>query len=163
MSTTTKRSSAQESAERQAVLRRLLSQGRMSSQDELREELERQDYAVTQSTISRDLRRIGAVKTVDANGVTVYRLPEEMISLRLPPTNLKDMVLDMRTNGATIVLSTAPDCASLVARHLDLSRVPGVIGTIAGDDTIFVAPANLKNIPQTMKAIRDSLVPPTET
>ncbi|MEK7358527.1 MAG: hypothetical protein AAB250_18930, partial [Bdellovibrionota bacterium] len=79
------------------------------------------------------------------------------ISLRLPPTNLEDMVLDVKTNGALIVMLTAPDCASLVARHLDLSRPQGVMGTIAGDDTIFVAPANLKAIPATIKAIRDSL------
>jgi transcriptional regulator of arginine metabolism len=129
----------------------------MSTQDELREELVALAFTVTQSTVSRDLRHIGAVKTIDAKGQTVYRLPEEMISLRLPPTNLKDMVLDIQNNGAMIVLMTAPDCASLVARHLDLSKPFGMLGTIAGDDTIFVAPANLKNIPATIKAIRDSL------
>lgn len=148
---------ANESNKRQAALRRLLGQGGVTTQDELRDELERQNFVVTQSTISRDLRRIGAVKAVDAHGETVYRLPEEMISLRLPPTNLEDMVLDVRTNGALIVMITAPDCASLVARHIDLSKPAGVIGTIAGDDTIFVAPANLKTIPATIKAIRDSL------
>jgi len=149
--------STTETNKRQAALRRLLGQGGVTTQDELRDELERQNFAVTQSTISRDLRRIGAVKAVDAKGETVYRLPEEMISLRLPPTNIEDMVLDIRTNGALIVMLTAPDCASLVARHLDLSRPQGVIGTIAGDDTIFVAPANLKTIPATIKSIRDSL------
>ena len=152
-----KKSGSNESARRQAALRRLLGQGTVNLQDELRVELERQGFTVTQSTISRDLHRIGAVKTLDTRGQTVYRLPEEMISLRLPPTNLQDMVLDIRNNGSLIVLITAPDCAPLVSRHLDLSKPQGVIGTLAGDDTIFVAPANPKTIPQTIKAIRDAL------
>jgi transcriptional regulator of arginine metabolism len=53
------------------ALRRLLGKEQMSTQDELREELERQKFRVTQSTISRDLRRLGAIKALDVDGRTV--------------------------------------------------------------------------------------------
>src|SRR6185295_602564 len=66
-----------ESKSRLEALRELLSQGKLSTQDELREELQNRRFEVTQSTISRDLRRLGAVKAVDPDGRTVYRLSAE--------------------------------------------------------------------------------------
>ena len=62
--------------ERLGALRKLLEEGELSTQEELREKLEKQEFAVTQSTISRDLRKIGAVRAVDGEGRTVYRLSE---------------------------------------------------------------------------------------
>ena len=59
-------------------------------------------------------------------------------------------------NGAMIVINTTPGSASLVARHLDSRGGENILGTIAGDDTIFVAPKKLSEIRQTLKAIRES-------
>ena len=55
-----------------------------------------------------------------------------------------------------IVIHTSPGSASLVARHLDINRPGGILGTIAGDDTIFVAPGKDISIKQTIAAIRES-------
>ncbi|MGE0764139.1 MAG: arginine repressor [Bdellovibrionales bacterium] len=139
-----------------SALRKLLSEAGLSTQDELRAELERLKFKVTQSTISRDLRRLGAVKALDANGRTVYRMVEEA----MPPTTsarLDELVTEIRSNGSIIVLITSPGSASLVARHLDHFRPGDILGTIAGDDTIFVAPPSLKNIRVTIEEIRNSL------
>jgi transcriptional regulator of arginine metabolism len=140
------------------ALRKLLSQGKLSTQDELREELESLSFKVTQSTISRDLRRLGAVKAVDPQGRTVYRLPEEASMPVAATASLRDLIIDIRTNGSIVVLHTTPGSASLVARHLDHVRPGGILGTIAGDDTIFVAPADLsaRELKATIRAIQES-------
>ena len=142
------------SAQRLNSLRELLSAGEISTQEELAEELNRQKFVVTQSTISRDLRRLGAVKTQDSTGRTVYRMPDE-ISAPVPMENsgLRNLLVDIEHNGSMIVIHTTPGSASLVARQLDHSRPQGILGTIAGDDTIFVAPANSKLIESTITAI----------
>jgi len=144
-----------DSRSRLEVLRELLSHGALSTQDELREELEARRFEVTQSTISRDLRRLGAVKTIDSNGRTVYRLSSEAAAT-LSSTSLRDLVLSILSNGSTIVIRTAPGSASLVAVHLDRLQPGGILGTIAGEDTIFVAPPNLKNLNRTIDAIEKS-------
>jgi transcriptional regulator of arginine metabolism len=145
-----------DSRERLQVLRELLGQGRLSTQDELRTALERQSFAVTQSTISRDLRKIGAVKATDPQGQTVYRLPEES-ALAVSGAPLADLITDIVANPSLIVIHTLPGSASLVARHLDQVRPAGILGTIAGDDTIFVAPADAKGASMAIHAIRQSL------
>ena len=138
------------------ALRRLLLEGRLSSQDELREELERLEFSVTQSTISRDLRRIGAIRAVDDQGKAVYRLPEEA-PVGVTGGSLRELVSDIQHNQLMIVIHTAPGSASLVARHLDRIRPGGILGTIAGDDTIFVAPSNHKALRQTIQSIEQCL------
>lgn len=122
--------------ERLEVLRNLLAEGKLSTQDELRMKLENMKFRVTQSTISRDLRRIGAVRAIDANGNTVYRLPGGAGAEVAPDS---DIVRNVQANNSMIVIHTVPGAASMVARQIDFLRSPSFIGTIAGDDTVFVA------------------------
>jgi transcriptional regulator of arginine metabolism len=143
---------------RLGALRRLLETGAASTQEELCEELGKLGFDVTQSTVSRSLRKIGAVKALDDTGRTVYRMP-----VAAPPpaqAALSDLVLDIATNGSIIVIHTPPGTASLVARHLDHRKPAGILGTLAGDDTIFVAPASSEAIARTMREIRESLLSP---
>lgn len=142
---------------RLGVLRRLLSEGEISTQEELVDELARQKFSVTQSTISRDLRRLGAIKAFDPAGRIVYRLPGDVMIPSAPTGGLKGLLLDIQHNGVMIVLHTTPGSASLVARHLDQIKLEGVMGTMAGDDTIFVAPSSVKKIEQTVRSIIEEL------
>lgn len=140
------------------ALRKLLSGGELSTQEELRDKLEKQNFDVTQSTISRDLRKLGAVRAIDTDGRNVYRLPDEFE----PPLSTEGpsaLVQEIRTNGTLIVIQTAVGSASLVARYLDNARPANILGTIAGDDTIFIAPASTtpKDVKDTIRAIYDSL------
>lgn len=142
------------------ILRKLLEEGTVSTQEELCEALQKKNFSVTQSTVSRDLRRIGAAKTISSAGDVVYRLPEElMMSAPVPTltTGIKGLLLSIENNGSMIVIKTPPGSASLVAHHLDLTKPDGILGTIAGDDTIFVAPASMRKIETTMEAIVDEL------
>jgi transcriptional regulator of arginine metabolism len=143
--------------ERQVFLRKLLAEGRISTQEELADELRRHHFDITQSTISRDLRKIGAVKTVDATGNTVYRLSmDRPVPTPLRTTGFKDLLLDIQHNGFMIVIHTTAGSASLVAAHFDQIKIGGILGTIAGDDTIFIAPASPSEIESIIQKIKDS-------
>lgn len=148
---------ANESRDRLQALRRLLDEGLLSTQDELREKLEKLEFKVTQSTVSRDLRKLGAVKAIDSDGRTVYRLGDEAVApVPMSAGSLANLVVEIATNGVIIVVHTTPGSASLVARHLDNHRPGGILGTLAGEDTIFVAPGSLKNVKKTIREIQIS-------
>lgn len=143
---------------RLAVLRELIREGTAYTQEDFCKALKQRKFDVTQSTVSRDLRRIGAMKTINKDGETVYRLPDEH-QAALPPQvsqRLGGLLVEITSNENLIVLHTAPGSASLVARHIDNMRAElGVLGTIAGDDTIFIAPESTKKISALMKSIKE--------
>ncbi len=147
---------APESKSRLEVLRQMLREGTAGTQEEICEALKRRKFDVTQSTISRDLRRIGAVKAIDAHGETIYRLAEEQYNTPVVVAGgLGELLKNIEHNEAMIVIHTSPGSASLVARHLDAIKPEGIIGTLAGDDTIFVAPASTRQIPHIIRIIRE--------
>ena len=131
-------------------LRTLLLAGKVSTQENICQTLEKQGHPVTQSKISRMLRKVGAVKAKNEVGQIVYRLPREPA----PPTltsRLADLIMEITANETTIVVNTSPGAAQLIARILDHHKGKvGIIGTIAGDDTIFVIPASVKLIDATL-------------
>jgi transcriptional regulator of arginine metabolism len=145
---------ATDAMQRLNALRGLLIEGKISTQEELVQELRAQQFVVTQSTISRDLSRLGAVKARDLSGRVVYRLPEDPPpSVALPTSDMKGLITNVQHNGSLIVIQTTPGSASLVAHQLDKTKPEGILGTIAGDDTIFVAPSSIKRIHETIQAI----------
>lgn len=126
-------------------LMRILRGGRATSQQEIVAALREAGHEITQATVSRDLQEIGAVK-VRSGETLEYRLPDEVP--RTPGSELmgrnlfrtlRDFVLEIRPAGSLLVVVTAPGHASAVARAIDLAAVDSVVGTVAGDDTIFVA------------------------
>lgn len=143
-------------SERLSALRKILESGKNSTQDEIRDMLESKGHDVNQSTISRDLRKIGAIKGTDSKGRTVYRLSGNAVESTFVSQTVPELITNISHNDSMIVIHTSPGSASLVARHLDLNRPAGILGTIAGDDTIFVAPSKDISIKQTIAAIRES-------
>lgn len=143
-------------SERLNALRKILESGKNSTQEELRDMLEAKGHDVNQSTISRDLRKIGAIKGTDNKGRTVYRLSEMASETSFVAQSMGDLILNIAHNDSMIVIQTSPGSASLVARQLDMNKPANILGTIAGDDTIFVAPSKDHSIKQTITAIRDS-------
>lgn len=112
---------------------------------------------MTQSTVSRDLRRIGAVRVVNSNDETIYVLPEDHQAL--PPTvshTLDGLLIEIESNETMVVMHTTPGSAPLVARHLDsMADSLGILGTIAGDDTIFIVPASIKKVSSVVKKLKE--------
>ena len=112
----------------------------LSSQEELADRLGSLGFAVTQATISRDLEQIGAVK-VRRDGQISYALPETVrngASPRLAAV-FREWVSSVEAAANLVVIKTPPGSAHLVGVALDNSNLPEIVGTICGDDTIFVA------------------------
>jgi transcriptional regulator of arginine metabolism len=131
--------------DRRRDLLRILREGGASSQKEIVDALRRSGHEVTQATVSRDLREVGAMKVRSGDGFA-YKLADDvphslngdLVSRNLAQS-LADFALDVRVAHSIVVLTTAPGHASAVARAIDLAGPNPVVGTIAGDDTIFVA------------------------
>ncbi len=124
-----------------AAFKALLAQEKFGSQSEIVTALQQQGFNnINQSKISRMLNKFGAVRTRNTRMETVYCLPNE---LSVPNTSspLKNLVLDIDSNASLIVIKTSPGAAQLIARLLDsVGKAEGILGTIAGDDTIFITP-----------------------
>ncbi|MBN6711206.1 arginine repressor [Canicola haemoglobinophilus] len=123
------------------AFKELLAQERFGSQSEIVNALQQMGFThINQSKVSRMLTKFGAVRTRNTRMEMVYCLPNE---LSVPNTSspLKNLVLDVDNNESLIVIKTSPGAAQLIARLLDsVGKSEGILGTIAGDDTIFVTP-----------------------
>ncbi|ODN42609.1 arginine repressor [Piscirickettsia litoralis] len=138
------------------AVQQLLSDENMSSQEEICHALAESGFSVSQSKVSRLLRQCGAVK-VQKEGHLVYGLPKELS----PPTSdssLTNLIFSIEHNEVMVVLHTSPGAAQLVARMLDFHpKQSEILGTIAGDDSIFVSPRSIKNIEKLYLEIRQLL------
>ncbi|MEN0019623.1 MAG: arginine repressor [Planctomycetota bacterium] len=137
---------------RHAIITELLGLGPIASQEALRQRLAERGIEVTQATLSRDLRDLGVVKgprgyvmlsAVDTLAPGVLPDPELLhgpggVSQVLKQT-LTDMLVAVRLAGNLVVFKTAAGHAQVVAVEIDRRPPAGVLGTVAGDDTIFVA------------------------
>ena len=133
----------------------LISNEPIYTQEELRRRLTQSGIHVNQATLSRDLRELGLVKTV--NG---YALPatEEggpaMPSLELL---LNEFVIDVREAENLLVLKTTPGSAQPVAAALDSSEWPELVGTIAGDDTILIITKSKQICQKVANRVRETI------
>lgn len=127
---------------RLSLLRGLLEQGRYASQQELSHALEEDGVKVSQSTLSKDLLALGAMRRRADDGSLVYALSDDAepqgAALAKLARLCSEMLQTIRTTGNQIVLHTPPGAAQYFAATLDGVRMPGAIGTIAGDDTVLV-------------------------
>ncbi len=119
----------------------LLREEKFSSQSEIVQALQELGFEhINQSKVSRMLSKFGAVRTRNTKMEMVYQLPAE---LSVPTTSspLKNLVIDIDHNEILVVIHTSPGAAQLIARLLDsIGKSEGILGTIAGDDTIFITP-----------------------
>ncbi|WP_408646013.1 transcriptional regulator ArgR [Zobellella maritima] len=134
----------------------LLKEERFGSQAEIVNALQEQGFDnINQSKVSRMLSKFGAVRTRNAKMEMVYCLPVEL-GVPTSSSQLKNLVLDVGHNNALIVIHTSPGAAQLIARMLDsLGKAEGILGTIAGDDTIFITPTHNTPIEELYQSVLD--------
>jgi transcriptional regulator of arginine metabolism len=149
----------------------ILSDRPMRSQAELAAALENNGFSVTQATLSRDLDELGAVKLRSPDGgLPIYVVPEDGSPLTArsadddPPHRLVrllgELLVSAEASANLVILRTPPGASNFLASALDRARLPEVLGTVAGDDTILVVARDpdggqrladhLKSLPNTL-------------
>ena len=129
---------------RMEALKMLISSQELGSQEEVLQALAKEGYTVTQATLSRDLKQLKVAKAASMNGRYVYVLPNETMYKRVPnPRSAREMLMtsgftSINFSGNMIVNKPRPGYASSIAYNIDNSDIPQILGTIAGDDTIFL-------------------------
>src|SRR5580693_2492197 len=128
--------------QRQHRITKLLETKAVGSQTHLVELLAGEGIEATQTTVSRDLEELGALKVRLPGGETAYALPELPSHQVAPEDHLRrvlgEWVVEADYSGNLVVLRTPPGSAHVVGSALDRSGFPGMIGTVAGDDTVLV-------------------------
>jgi len=140
------------------AFKKLLKEQCYGSQGQLADALAEQGFDnMSQAKISRLLSKLGAVKMRNTNSQIVYILPDE---LAIPKSKqpIESVILGVKHNGMQIILKTGIGGAPLISRMLDsLGEPVGILGTLAGDDTIFIAPTDINRIDEITQSIRDLL------
>ena len=126
--------------DRQGAILRLVQDQSLSTQAEVAEALRAKGFGTVQATVSRDIAQLGLVKIRDAGGRLVYALPgaADLDRLSELTSALRRWALSLDASDNVLVIRTPPGHANALARALDAARLPDVIGTVAGDDTIMI-------------------------
>lgn len=126
------------------ALRMIISSQQLGSQEELLAALQHEGFKLTQATLSRDLKQLKVAKAATMGGNYVYVLPNETMYKRVStPQQIREMMqfpgfISINFSGNMGVIKTRPGYASSIAWNIDNSNIPQLLGTIAGDDTIFI-------------------------
>lgn len=133
--------------DRLETLRLIISSEEMGNQEELLAALRKEGYVVTQATLSRDLKQLKVAKAATMLGNYIYVLPNVTMYKRVStPAQVKEMMqvpgfLSIHFSGNMGVIKTRSGYASSIAYNIDASHISCILGTIAGDDTIFIVVA----------------------
>ncbi len=126
------------------ALKMLISSNELGSQEEVLQALKREGFKITQATLSRDMKQLKVAKAASMNGKYVYVLPNETMYKRVhKPLSALEMTrtpgfISINFSGNIGVIKTRPGYASSIAYNIDNSNIFELLGTIAGDDTIFI-------------------------
>ena len=141
-------------ARHEAILEAIRAQ-RVINQGQLRELLEKAGFAVTQATVSRDMRELRLVKVPGAEGIAHYTLPGEWESIPPLQSLLPALYESAEGTGNLLVVRTMTGGAQAVALAIDWEEWPEVLGTIAGDDTILVICREVSQVPDVQRRIEE--------
>jgi transcriptional regulator of arginine metabolism len=132
-------------AQRQYRIQTILEDNAVTNQVQLVELLAHNGIAVNQATVSRDLEEMGAIKVRIPGGESAYAIPELPKDQHTTTDHLRrvmgEWVVEISVSAPIIILRTPPGCAHVVGSALDRSGFEGVLGTVAGDDTMLVVAA----------------------
>jgi transcriptional regulator of arginine metabolism len=130
--------------DRLEVLRLIISSQQLGSQEEVLSALQKEGFKLTQATLSRDLKQLKVAKAATMGGSYIYVLPNDTMYKRIStPGSVREMMQEpgfqsINFSGNMGVIKTRPGYASAIAWNIDKADLPQIIGTIAGDDTIFI-------------------------
>jgi transcriptional regulator of arginine metabolism len=144
---------------RQRAIRDLVGQRPIRTQQELAAALRERGFRATQATISRDVKELGLAKGGRA-ATRLYVLPPRLVEAEVSGEDrlrrlLSDLPAQIREAGLLLVVRTLPGSAHAIAAALDRAAWPEVEGSIAGDDTVFIAVANRASLQRVKRRLAD--------
>lgn len=147
---------------RHAKIKEIIDGNKIETQEELAKALKDVGIEVTQATVSRDIKELMLIKVPTANGNYRYACPKDhniVISAERIARTFHDYIIDVRSSDSLVVIKTLPGTAQSVAYALDYLKWDEVLGTIAGDDTIFIAAADKEKTAAIIKRIEEYRFP----
>ena len=144
---------------RQSKILELISKREVETQEELAEGLKAMGIDVTQATISRDIKELRLVKVMSKNGKYKYATigqSQEGITDRLYKI-FENSVVSIDNAMNVVVIKTIPGAAQICASAIDYMGVDEIVGTLAGDDTVFVAIRNLESIEYVLQEFKKNI------
>jgi transcriptional regulator of arginine metabolism len=151
---------------RRALIIELVRTRHIATQGDLRDLLRARGHDVTQATLSRDLAKLGARRVALPGGGTAYEVDGFTARTGGEPSQfaaMAQLVLGIREGAAIVVIHTRPGAAQAVAALLDQARLDSIIGSIAGDDTIFVVPERRVTTATLARSLRRLLQPEAQS
>jgi transcriptional regulator of arginine metabolism len=145
-----------EKQKRQLAIKQIITHQAISNQEELCKALKKAGFDVTQATLSRDMKELGIARVSTPEGVR-YELRPELEERRLQ-SFIGYEVERIDANEVFVVIKTLPGRAQGVAEIIDRLHHPLILGTIAGDNTIFVTPVSIKNIKHVHRFLSDLMM-----
>ena len=144
-----------EKQRRHLTIKQIIANGAITTQSELASAMRKEGFRTTQATLSRDMKELGIAWVYTPSGAK-YMLNPEQEEGRL--TTLIGMEVEqIESNETMVVVKTLPGRAQGVAEIIDHLRLPSILGTLAGDNTVFILPRSIKKIKVTVQALRDIL------
>ncbi len=148
----------QQDSELMEKIRQLIAHEEICTQQELVHHLANCGYRINQSKVSRLLVKLNVTKIKGSQGNVIYAINKEPTPPATTATPLSELIVDICCNEYLIVVYTSPGSASLIARLLDQPKKTSyIMGTIAGDDTIFVTPYSVSQIEECLREIKKLL------
>jgi transcriptional regulator of arginine metabolism len=144
-----------EKQKRHLAIKQIINDRTITTQSELLLVMRKSGFKTTQATLSRDMKELGIAWVYTPNGAK-YMLSPEQEEERL--TSLIGLEVEhIEANETTVIVKTLPGRAQGVAEIIDHLRLPSILGTLAGDNTIFILPRSTKTIKETIKALQGIL------
>lgn len=127
--------------ERQGAILRLVAERELATQAEVAEALRKEGIDAVQTTVSRDIAQLGLVKVHNRDAKLVYALPgaDDLTRMSDLAAALRRWTVSLTATGPLVVIQTPSGYANALAQQIDAARLPDIAGTVAGDNTIFVA------------------------
>lgn len=145
--------------DRQEMIIKLIKANDISTQDELTSYMQQNGFSVTQATISRDIKELGIIKVTMPNSLTKYAVMDRTGDIA--PGRLlavfSNSLLSSTAAMNMVVIKTLPGMAQAAASALDSMHLQSVVGSIAGDDTVFVATPGISEATALVSTIKDMM------
>ncbi len=146
--------------QRQRLIADFIDSENVSSQNQLKGLLKKNNIQITQATLSRDLNELGAIKKRLKNGRLIYVLPKNQdnnAQIKIAKKALEDFVLDVEPVSNQVVVKTTTAAAQVIAESIDNLYIDNIVASIAGDNVVLIISNDESKAREVAKTIEDNI------